>query len=112
MAWTPYYITPATCVVDIDLPWDVTRPADGERELLRQHRALDPGQVRSIEIASQIARAQALQGKIAEADATLTEAEKMLERVEDRESRTPATLRVLLERGRLLTLRRVPSQAR
>ena len=98
-------------VVDSDLPWDVTDPVRSEIRLrrLRDELAKDPQQrARWIEVTTQIARAQSLQGKLVEAERSIEEAERLLPTVTE----LVPTLRVLLERGRLLVHRRTPSEAR
>lgn len=99
-------------VVDVALPWDLLHPKEGEAELrraLERERSAghtDPSW--AIEILTQIARAESLQGKLREADRTLLEAEKLLPAAK---SLAPK-LRVLLERGRALVLAKSPAQAR
>ncbi len=98
-------------VVDTEPPWDITDPQRAEIRLgrLKQELIDDPAQrARAIEAATQLARAQALQGKLAEADRTLDEAERLLPAVTELRPR----LRTLLERGRLLVLRKTPMEAR
>jgi tetratricopeptide (TPR) repeat protein len=115
MGLVAYRVTLGTDIVDTELPWDVLRPAEGEVELRAQRKKLTDSatdRVRTIEVLTQIARAQALQGKLVDADNTLTEAEKLFAAVEESDSKLEAKLRILLERGRVLTLRKTPSQAR
>jgi tetratricopeptide (TPR) repeat protein len=61
-----------------------------------------------VSLLTQIARAESVQGKLADAELTLDRAAKLLASMVDVEPR----LRFLLERGRLLALRRTPAQAR
>src|SRR5262245_3779180 len=83
----------------IDRLWDYNDPAASEakfRDLLAKARAA--GNTPYVaEVMTQIARAQGLQQKYAEADQTLDETEKIL----TPEMKT-ASVRVLLERGRVL----------
>ena len=99
-------------VTDLDLPWDMRRPKEGEaslrRLLLEVGTATPESAARSIEILTQIARAEALQGKASDAERTLIQAEKALPSV----TALAPRLRILLERGRLLTAARTPMQAR
>lgn len=82
----------------LDILWDFSDPADSE-ERLRQ--ALLGGQyddVEQAELATQVARAMALQERVEEAKEALTEVS------ESHASQHPAVwARVLLERGRILT---------
>jgi tetratricopeptide (TPR) repeat protein len=99
-------------VVDVALPWDLHHPKEAEvelRRMLESERAAghsDPSW--AIEILTQVARAESLQGKLREADRTLLEAEKLLPAAK---SLAPK-LRVLLERGRALVVAKSPAQAR
>lgn len=98
-------------IVDTDLPWDMTNPARAEVLLsrMKEELASDPLQrARAVEAATQLARAQSMQGKLVEAERTLDEAEKMLSSVDELGPR----LRTLLERGRLLVLKKTPMEAR
>lgn len=99
-------------VVDADLPWDIARPKESEillRDALQEQKN-DPR--RAIEIWTQIARAQGLQGKLRDAEHALGEAEKLLASTAAASATVRPKLRVLLERGRLLTLAKTPSHAR
>jgi tetratricopeptide (TPR) repeat protein len=100
-----------TDLVDSDLPWDVMDPVRSEIRLgrLKDELSRDPQQrARTIEVTTQLARAQSLQGKLVEAERTIEEAERYLPTVTE----LVPKLRVLLERGRLLALRRTPAEAR
>lgn len=100
---------------DLDLIWDPMDPPASEiafRALLDEARQLT-GKPRSyvIELLALIARAEARQGKLAEALATLKEAELALDQ-EDAALRVSARIRWMIERGRLHLLEKTPSQAR
>ena len=98
-------------IIDSEIPWDLTDPATAEVRLsrLKQDLSADPEQRgRLIDALTQLARAQSLQGKLIEAERTLEEAERMLPTVEQ----LGPKLRTLLERGRLLVLRRTPMEAK
>jgi tetratricopeptide (TPR) repeat protein len=99
-----------TPITDPALPWDLTDPVRGELRLsnLMQELLREPQQrARAIEVGTQVARAQSLQGKLPEAERTLEHAERMLPSVSELAPR----LRALLERGRLLVLRKTPVEA-
>src|SRR5688500_18912618 len=87
-------------IPDPELPWDPTQPKAGEA-LLRQ-------MTKNADVLTQIARAQGLQGKLNDAELTLDEAQKMLGSAVE----VASNIRLLLERGRLLALRKTPIQAR
>ncbi len=97
-------------VVDPELPWDRARPQLSESSLRRLYQAVegDAEHSRAVNLLTQIARAEAMQGKLSDAERTLDLATKLLATSLDVEPR----LRLLLERGRLLALRRTPVQAR
>jgi hypothetical protein len=88
-----------TELIDRDLPWDLRDPVEGERHLslLLEDLAKKPHRrARAIEVGTQLARAQSLQGKLDEAERTLEDAERTLHSVPDFAPR----IRALLERGR------------
>jgi tetratricopeptide (TPR) repeat protein len=98
-----------TPIIDLDLPWDLTDPVRGEVRLTNLRQATDanrePG--RAMELASQIARARSLQGRLAEAEVLLDTVERQLGSIAE----TAPRLRALLERGRILVLRKTPVEA-
>ncbi len=98
-------------VVDPRLPWDLERPREAEASFRAELRArVDSaeGHARAVELLTQLARAQAVQVRIADAHTSLAESARLLTKVE---LPTPQ-LRQLLELGRVLTLERMPSRAR
>lgn len=98
-------------VVDSELPWDMTDPAEAEPHLrrLEQRLSADPLQHdAAVEALTQVGRAQSLQGRLDDAERTLDQAARAL----SEDGRVGARLRLLLERGRLLVLRRTPMEAR
>jgi tetratricopeptide (TPR) repeat protein len=89
---------PAEAIPDLDRLWEYDRPAESEarfRALLDTART-DGAAGFHAELLTQIARAQGLQGRFNDADATLDEAAVLLEPAGPR-----ARVRWLLERGRL-----------
>jgi len=94
---------------DFDKLWDYGQPARTEkafRELLL--RAREAGTSRYlIELLTQIARAEGLQKRYADAHRTLDEAQRLL-----RSDRPRATVRYLLERGRVFNSSGQPDRAR
>lgn len=98
-------------VVDPRLPWDLERPREAEasfRAELRTRLDTPEGVGRTVELLTQLARAQAVQARIPDAHGSLAESARLLAKVEQP---TPQ-LRQLLEMGRVLTLERMPSRAR
>jgi tetratricopeptide (TPR) repeat protein len=92
---------------EIDSLWDYQKPADSEarfRELLSQ---VPTNSEYYLELLTQIARAQGLQGKYSEAHATL---DAVLERLTERD--VLARTRYLLERGRVLNSSGKPSEGK
>jgi hypothetical protein len=106
MMYRPFAVT------DPEIPWDLTRPQAGEAALRTMHDTLardaSPNNVRSANVLTQIARAEALQGKLTDAERTLDRAAKLLGSINDVQPK----LRLLLERGRLFALHSRPTQAR
>jgi len=96
-------------VPDIDSQWDFNKPGETEAKL----RSLLPdaessgNQAYRLELLTQIARAQGLQGKFAEAHQTLDEVEKALAPHMDR-----VRVRYLLERGRAFNSSDHPKEAK
>lgn len=92
---------------DIDGYWqpDVSKTEAHIQALLPQ----TPRTAGAVEMYSQLARAQALQGKIDEARATLDQAQRLL--AEEKIVDARAELRCMLEQGRLLCLSRNPAKA-
>jgi tetratricopeptide (TPR) repeat protein len=91
----------------IDALWDYDNPVESERRFEARLAALDPSEreIRS-ELRTQIARAQGLQGRFADAHATLDD----VERSGPRSGRIRA--RYALERGRVLNSSGDPGAAR
>src|SRR5688572_339877 len=97
-------------IIDIDLPFDFSLPLQAEeqiKEALRPNPEAPLPAARVLEIRTQAARLQCMQGRIAEAEQTLIEVHKALAQVTEPAPR----LRYMLETGRLFTLKRTPSQA-
>ncbi len=100
---------------NLDLCWRQEDPAASEKiylDMLTREKELaagDPGF--RIELLTQIARAEAAQGKLIEARARLDESEKLLGELLPQVP-IKAKIRHLLEEGRFYTLSRTPSQAR
>jgi tetratricopeptide (TPR) repeat protein len=93
-------------LTDFDSLWDYDHPAETER---RFRELLGPGKgagVAQAELLTQIARAQGLQRKFAEAHQTLDQAEAWLD-----DSLPRARVRYLLERGRVLNSSGRPQEA-
>ena len=90
----------------LDEAWDFERPAESEVRFSRQLESLPRESVARLELSTQIARAQGLQRQFDAAHATLDRIEKALV---GRPSR--ATLRYLLERGRLYNSSSKPERA-
>lgn len=98
-------------IIDPELWWDVADPAAAEARFARLGEELALDGVRSgrvIAAQSQLARAQAIQGHLDDAERTLDDAERRL----DPRAGVEPRLQILLERGRLLTLRKLPVVAR
>ncbi|MGZ3709170.1 MAG: tetratricopeptide repeat protein, partial [Bdellovibrionota bacterium] len=80
-------------------------------ELLYQARALEKRDLsREIELTALLARSQGLQGKLDDARGNIKKAEQMLEGAES--YRVSAKICFLIEKGRLMILEKIPSQAR
>lgn len=102
---------------DLDRLWDPTNPKAAEasyRSLLAAAESVSGGDRGVlIELCSLIARAEAAQGRLQEAHASLKKAEALLESGDPQASaRVSAKVRWLLETGRLHILEKTPSQAR
>jgi tetratricopeptide (TPR) repeat protein len=92
-------VTPDAVPLDrLDELWDFGDPAASEARFVavRSRAAHDDGGARLAELLTQLARAQGLQGRFDDADATLDEAEAALQPSDARGS-----VRLLLERGRV-----------
>lgn len=100
---------------DLDLLWNPMDPPASEakfRALLDNPTVLSgPDQSLAIELMALIARAEAIQGKVPEALATLAKARSLLD---DSEAsyQVSAQIRWMLERGRLYIREKTPSQAK
>ncbi len=97
-------------VVDPKMPWDVFDPCAAEKQLLALRDSLDAERADrdlAVEISTQVARAQSLQGRLDDATHTLDAAARRLGASGAVEPR----LRLLLERGRLQVMRKIPSVA-
>jgi len=90
----------------LDGKWTYDKPADSEQRFRAELANYPPDDPRAAEIATQIARAQGLQRKFAEAHSTLDGVEKALDGM-------PAHVRVryLLERGRAFNSGGTPERA-
>lgn len=98
-------------VMDPNLPWDVSQPSVAEDRLsaLREQLLDEGGECeKAIETSTQVARAQALQGRFDDASRTL---DFVARTIDPRWSVEPK-LRLLLERGRLQVMRKTPTVAR
>jgi tetratricopeptide (TPR) repeat protein len=100
---------------DLDLSWRPEDPALSERiyrsMLAELVNPAGDGDVFRVELLTQIARAEAAQGKHAEAFTLLETGAKLLgENTSD--AATRAKIRLLLEEGRVFTVQRTPAQAR
>jgi tetratricopeptide (TPR) repeat protein len=80
----------------LDRAWDFDRPAESEARFLAELAALPPGSAASLEVSTQLARAQGLQRKFDAAHATLDAVERALPGQPER-----VAVRYLLERGRV-----------
>lgn len=100
--------------MDLDQMWDFSHPDWTEvrfREVLTSMSAVaDASPSLKIELLSQIARAQGLQSKFIEAEATLVECGAFLENNAEA-CHIRAKIRFLLERGRILYLAKTPARA-
>jgi len=93
-------------IIDFDSLWDYSDPHATEqrfREILLQVPESDPGY---LELLTQIARTQGLQGKFRRANQTLDQVERRLDKYPSR-----AHVRYLLERGRILNSSGHPDEA-
>jgi tetratricopeptide (TPR) repeat protein len=92
--------------VELDGRWNYDRPAESEQRFRIELANWPQGDPRALEVATQIARAQGLQRKFADAHATLDSVEKELDGM-------PAHVRVryLLERGRTFNSGGAPERA-
>src|SRR5919108_567957 len=93
--------------LDFDALWDYGRPGETEarfRQLLPQ---IAPQADQHAELLTQIARAQGLQRRFADAHQTLDAVQGLLPGVPSR-----VTIRYLLERGRVFNSARQPEHAR
>ena len=91
---------------ELDGQWNYDKPADSEQRFRAELAKWPQDDPRSLEIATQIARAQGLQRKFADAHATLDAVETQLDGM-------PAHVRVryLLERGRAFNSSGAPERA-
>ncbi len=111
------YMAPIAHIESSDLNsiWKPLEPSVSEgtyRTLLSNAQRLEGDERQAwVELLSWIARAEAVQGKIAEARASLEKAEKLLEELAAGCSVT-IKIRWQLERGRLYILERTPAQGR
>src|SRR2546421_12834192 len=80
----------------LDEAWDFDQPVESEIRFRRQWESLPRDSAARLELSTQIARAQGLQGQFDAAHATLDGIEKALAGQPSR-----VTIRYLLERGRL-----------
>jgi tetratricopeptide (TPR) repeat protein len=92
--------------VELDRQWNYDKPADSELRFRAELAKWPQDDPRSLEVATQVARAQGLQRKFADAHATLDSVEKHLDGM-------PAHVRVryLLERGRAFNSSGAPERA-
>jgi tetratricopeptide (TPR) repeat protein len=90
----------------LDRAWDFDRPAESEARFRAKLAALPRGSAASLEMSTQIARAQGLQRKFDAAHATLDAVEKALSGKPQR-----VGIRYLLERGRVFNSSRQPDKA-
>ena len=98
--------------MNIDDLWDYDNPDLTEAKFRQVLPELESSSEESyLELLTQIARAQGLQGKFAEADRTLDEVEKVLDNA-DSSSLMKARIRYLLERGRVLNSSAMPEDAK
>ena len=86
--------------------WDYSAPAESEARLRTALAAAPPGSDQAVELLTQIARAQGLQRTFAAAHATLDAAQAAL-----RPAQRRATIRYLLERGRVFNSAGEPARA-
>ncbi|MEW6056681.1 MAG: hypothetical protein AB1540_08705 [Bdellovibrionota bacterium] len=101
--------------MNFDHFWDFSYPEQTEirfQEILCGLKSLDkPNPSLRIELLTQIARSQGLQGKLLEAEATLSDAETCLDQ-NISNYQVSARVRFLLEKGRILCLLKTPALAR
>jgi tetratricopeptide (TPR) repeat protein len=98
-------------VRDLSLPCDLSRPGLAESELRVQLGATPPEghrDPRSLEILTQIARAQALQGALSTSETTLARVARLL----PEEGRSVARIRYWMELGRVVTMKHEPARAK
>ena len=97
---------PPNFAAELDGKWTYDKPAASEQRFRAELANYPPDDPRAAEIATQIARAQGLQRKFADAHATLDAVEKQLDGM-------PAHVRVryLLERGRVFNSGGAPERA-
>ncbi|MGK5083273.1 hypothetical protein WDW37_08195 [Bdellovibrionota bacterium FG-1] len=102
-------------LMDLDQLWNLAEPQVAEasyRGLLAAAESLSgPDRGYLVDLYTQIARAEAAQGKALEAHFSLEKAQHLLEEQET-DYRVSVKIRWLLETGRLNVLERTPSQAR
>lgn len=91
---------------DFDALWDYTHPDQTETRFLAVLKQIPQNDFMRLELLTQIARAQGLQGKF-------TKAHKTLDQVKQRLSHNPsrASIRYLLERGRVFNSSKKPDKA-
>ena len=109
-------LSPTAKLQNLDSLWDPLDPAASEarfRALMPDRQSLT-GKEQSyvIELLALVARAEALQGKYAEAHVSLKAAEQLLSKDGQATIPAEARLRWLLESGRIHVLEKTPSQAR
>lgn len=92
---------------DFDRLWDYEQPDESERSFRALLPLADPGV--ELELLTQIARAQGLQGRFADGHATL---DGVADRLTPETGTETARVRYLLERGRLFNSGGAPEQAR
>ena len=92
---------------DFDSLWDYSKPDETEKKFRKALAKLPQEDPASLELLTQIARAQGLQRKFDEAHATLDRVEKELDG-----SASRAKVRYLLERGRVFNSSGDPDRAR
>jgi tetratricopeptide (TPR) repeat protein len=90
----------------LDRAWDFDRPAASEARFRAELAALPRGSAASLEVSTQLARAQGLQRKFDAAHATLDAVEQALPGKPER-----VVVRYLLERGRVFNSSRQPDKA-
>jgi len=98
---------------DLDILWnplDFLQSEVAFGALLSNAREAEEDRCYLIELLTWIARVETHQGKLSEADTTLSEADRLLE--SEIVSRDTAKIRCLLERGRLFIHKKTPARAR